>query len=141
MDSKILPIAAIAGLAMLVLVGKQQQTTSPTQTGSNVDIGGQPTIVQTPATQALKEFQKTFQYIDTGEVTPMGSQVISDGTAGGAMVLRTGIVDIIGSLAPKVYSCEMRSGYYSFSNGKCYGTLPEYCAKYPGADICRTAML
>lgn len=140
MDKNIILVGA-AAIGLLLLTGVTKKTGSPVQTGSNVDVGGQPTIVQTPATQALKEFQKTFQYIDTGEVTPMGSQVISDGTAGGAMVLRTGIVDIIGSLAPKVYSCEMRSGYYSFSNGKCYGTLPEYCAKYPGADICRTAML
>jgi len=130
MDKNILIVGA-AALGLLLISGKLTKgpTSSPVQTGSNVDIGGQPTIVQTPATQALKEFQKTFQYIDTGEVTPMGSQVISDGTAGGAMVLRTGIVDIIGSLAPKVYSCEMKSGYYSFRNGKCYGTLPEYCAK------------
>lgn len=76
--------------------------------------------------------------VDTGEVTPMGSQIMTDTSTGG-LVLRTGIVDIIGSLAPKVNSCEQRGGYYSFSNGKCYPTLTEYCGKYPGSDMCRGA--
>lgn len=128
MDSK--PVLLLAGLAGLLYLFSKTSVSTPAIAETFTP------QVLTPALQAVKEFQETFKIVDTGEVTPMGSHVLIDNTTGG-MVLRTGIVDIVGGLAPKVYGCEQRGGYYSFSNGVCYADLPSYCAKYSGADICR----
>jgi hypothetical protein len=77
-----------------------------------------------------------YGIVDTGQVTGMGSQIMTD-TSNGQMVLRSGIVDITGGLAVRTANCENGGGYMSYSNGKCYNTLQEYCAKYPGLDMCR----
>jgi len=128
------PIPLTGGQAIIGSAPWYHPEATPVPVNTNQDAGYAEALA---GLMPAKPVDTTFiGIVDTGEVTPMGSHIMTDTSTGG-MVLRTGIVDIVGSLAPKVNSCEQRGGYYSFSNGHCYGTLAEYCDKYPGADMCR----